>query len=38
MYLMSFGFFLVMKDFHYAMNLMRDRFRRREMGKMEVHG
>jgi hypothetical protein len=38
MYLMSFGFLLVMEDFHNAMDLMRNRFRRREMGKMEVHG
>lgn len=35
---MSFGFLLVMEDFHNAMDLMGDRFGRREMGKMEVHG
>jgi hypothetical protein len=37
---MSFGFFFVMEDFHDAMNLIRDSFRRREMGKVEanVHG
>lgn len=34
---MSFGFFLMMEDFHDSMDLIRDSFGRRETGEVEVN-